>query len=428
MFIDRAQLFIESGKGGDGAVSFRREKYVPRGGPNGGRGGNGGNVILRASGRKNTLYDLTFQSRYQAQPGISGRGNNRSGANGQDCIIEVPIGTQIFDEASGQMLADLLQENDTVIVARGGRGGRGNATFRTSVNRAPRFAEKGEPGKGRLIRLDLKLIADVGIAGLPNAGKSTFLAAVTRAKPLIAEYPFSTLQPNLGMVERHGQRLMLVDIPGIIQGAHQGIGLGLQFLRHIERTRFLLFLIDVSPHANVSPREAYGVLKDECSRYSLTLAEKPYAVVGTKLDLAKDRRGLNELEQIALANQLPIFGISAPTGLGIAELLDFLVLKLSELPKGEAVSTVSHELVPQPMVLTEKEYRFQSPFLEGILRETEPLDKEGLTLLNRKLQETDFIRYLKPLRENSIVNVGSIRFVWDGRKLKLSESSSENVQ
>src|SRR6058998_4327520 len=268
MFVDEVRIFVKAGRGGDGACSFRREKYVPHGGPDGGDGGNGGTVIVVASRRLTTLLDLRYQQHYEAKPGNPGEGSNRHGRTAPDVIIHVPVGTVITDEATGETLADLTADGQSQVVARGGRGGRGNANFATSTNRIPTRTEPGTPGEERWLHLELKLLADVGLVGFPNAGKSTLIAAISAARPKIAEYPFTTLTPNLGIV-RWGETesFAVADIPGIIEGAHDGKGLGFQFLRHIERTSFLLHMIDVSEWAPEEPVKSFEIMRQELAAY-----------------------------------------------------------------------------------------------------------------------------------------------------------------
>ncbi|MDX1673763.1 MAG: GTPase ObgE [Longimicrobiales bacterium] len=283
MFVDEATINVYAGAGGAGAEAFRREKYVARGGPSGGNGGKGGDVILRVDEQLSTLLDFRYREHHKAERGQHGEGGNRTGASGDDLVLKVPAGTYVSDADTGEELGELLAPGEELVVARGGRGGRGNAAFASPTNRAPREWEPGEPGEERRIKLELKLIADVGLVGLPNAGKSTLLAAVSAARPKVAEYPFTTLQPNLGVVQLSDSRtFVLADIPGIIEGAHEGKGLGHQFLRHIERTRLLAFLV---PADSEDLAADLGTLRAEVEEYSGELAEKPYCVVITKADL-----------------------------------------------------------------------------------------------------------------------------------------------
>jgi GTP-binding protein len=285
-FIDEVTIIVQSGDGGRGCVSFRRERFIPRGGPDGGDGGKGGDVIFHVTSRKRTLYHLRFKKHYQAPHGENGQGSQRTGHGGGDLTIEVPAGTLVIDAETGETLFDLTQPEQDVVVAKGGRGGQGNLRFKTSTNRAPRFAQPGEPGQTLTLRLELKLLADVGIIGLPNAGKSTLISILSAAQPKIANYPFTTLTPNLGVVQIHGREpLIAADIPGLIEGAHTGAGLGIRFLRHVERTRILLHLIDASTLDPENPLAPLHAVNRELSMYSAALAQKPQLVVLNKLDV-----------------------------------------------------------------------------------------------------------------------------------------------
>ena len=325
MFVDEVRIFVHSGRGGDGVCSFRREKYVPRGGPDGGDGGNGGNVIVVASGRLTTLLDLRYQQHYEAKPGNPGEGSNRHGRTAPDVIIHVPVGTVITDEATGETLADLTADGQSQVVARGGRGGRGNGNFATSTNRIPTRTEPGTPGEERWLHLELKLLADVGLVGFPNAGKSTLIAAISAARPKIADYPFTTLTPNLGVVSWGEDRSFVVaDIPGLIEGAHEGKGLGVQFLRHIERTSFLLHLVDISEWAAEDPVVSFEVMRKELAAYDPSLKTRPSAVVGTKLDIRGDEQRLDRLRTYCKRHRLRFFPISAVTREGLGALISFV--------------------------------------------------------------------------------------------------------
>ena len=325
MFVDEARIFVKAGDGGNGCCSFRREKYVPRGGPNGGDGGDGGSIILRADPQLHTLLDLTYQQRYTAPRGGHGEGKDCHGRNGEDRVIPVPVGTVIYDDHSGDQLADLAVPGQTMIVARGGRGGRGNARFATPTHRAPRRADPGEPGEERTLRLELKLLADVGVIGLPNAGKSTLLSAISAARPKIADYPFTTLTPQLGVArDAAGRSFVVADIPGIIEGAHEGKGLGLQFLRHVERTRLMLHLIDIGVGRQGDPVKEFEVLRRELAAYQPELAEKPLVLAANKIDIKGAGRDLTALRRYAKKEKIPFFAISAVTGEGLAPLLNFL--------------------------------------------------------------------------------------------------------
>jgi len=325
MFLDHAVIEVVAGRGGAGAVSFRRESYVPRGGPDGGDGGKGGDVVLVADPQLWTLMDYRYRQRYAAPSGNDGQGQNRTGRSGEDLVLRVPPGTSVRDADSGEPLGELLNEGDRLVVAAGGRGGRGNASFATATNQAPRHAQPGEEGEARRIELELKLIADVGLVGEPNAGKSTLLAAISRATPKIAEYPFTTLTPNLGVAQLSDSRSFVVaDIPGIIEGAHEGRGLGHEFLRHIERTRTLALLI---PADAIDPQAEYDLLRRELETYSEELAGKPHCVVFSKADLLPADWPKPEVEAPEAWGQ---FLISAVAGRGVRELLEALWLHAQE--------------------------------------------------------------------------------------------------
>ena len=312
MLIDLARIHVIAGKGGDGCVSFRREKYVPKGGPDGGDGGDGGSVMLRVDPHVRTLLDCREAPRYRAESGRAGSGNSRTGKDGEDVVIKIPPGTVVKDAESGAVLADLVGPDATWVAARGGRGGRGNARFATATHQAPRRADPGQPGEDRWLELELKLIADVGLVGLPNAGKSTLLSRISRARPRIADYPFTTLEPNLGIVSRDPERQFVVaDLPGLIEGAHAGKGLGLEFLRHVERTRVLVFLLDVT---RPSPADDLRLLEDELARYRLELSQKPRLVTLTKADLLPAEAHAAAPARAGLPEALLI---SAHSGLGL---------------------------------------------------------------------------------------------------------------
>jgi len=345
MFIDEIVIHIKAGDGGNGCVSFRREKYVPKGGPNGGDGGDGGSVILEASLSSRTLLNLRFQSMFKADKGANGSSNRKSGRMGADLIIVVPEGTVVKDNESGEFLGDLKAAGDTLVVAQGGRRGRGNARFATSTNQAPRHAEKGRPGEERRLYLELKLIADVGLIGLPNAGKSTLISKVSAAKPRIAEYPFTTIHPNLGMVltdmskGAQDQSFCIADLPGLIQGAHEGIGLGDRFLRHIERNRILVHMIDVSSSTGPDdPIEAFHTVFEEMRLYSQALIQKKQIVVANKIDdVAQDK--LQALEHLCQEKGYPFVKISAATGENTKSLIRLIQQTLSELDQAKNIKS-----------------------------------------------------------------------------------------
>ncbi|HEU4641106.1 MAG TPA: GTPase ObgE [Gemmatimonadaceae bacterium] len=329
MFIDRVVVRVKAGDGGSGIISFRREKFVPMGGPDGGDGGRGGNVIVRADSNLSTLLDYTYRDSWKAESGDHGSGANKSGRSGDDVVLPVPPGTVVRDLDTGELLGEVLQSGDEIVVARGGRGGHGNAFFARSTQQAPRHYQPGEDGEQRTLELELKLIADVGLVGQPNAGKSTLLSVISAARPKIADYPFTTLSPNLGVVPLSDHRTFVVaDIPGIIEGAHEGKGLGLQFLRHIERTRILAFLIPLDAD---DWQAEYDGLRAEVRSYSEELGRKPHCVVFTKMDLLGD----DEPPPIEAPEAFGIFAISSATRTGIDRLIDALWRELLQLRKAE---------------------------------------------------------------------------------------------
>ncbi len=327
MFIDQAEIEVKAGDGGDGAVTFRREKYVPKGGPSGGNGGKGGDVIIQAFSNLNTLLDFKYKRKYLADDGAIGGSSLKDGKNGKDILIKVPIGTIVKDLVSGKNITDLDEDGKKIIVAKGGRGGKGNSNFATPTNQAPRFAENGKKGESKKIILELKLIADVGIVGFPNAGKSTLISVISSAKPKIADYPFTTLEPNLGIVYYKDYKSFTVaDIPGIIEGAHEGKGLGLKFLRHIERTKILLFLIEITSE-NIE--KDFKVVLNELKQYSKKLAERKKIIALSKTDLISNKDLEKRTHKKFSKEDIPIIPISAVTNEGIPRLLD----KLWELLK-----------------------------------------------------------------------------------------------
>lgn len=342
MFIDRARIFVQSGKGGDGMSSFRHEKFVPKGGPNGGDGGQGGNVVLVADRNVNTLVDFRFRRLFKAKPGGKGEGSNKYGRNAEDLLIAVPLGTIVKDEETGQVMADLSRDGQRAIVAKGGRGGRGNWHFRTSANRTPTFAERGEPGEERWLRLELKVLADVGLLGYPSVGKSSILRKVSAAQPEVAAYHFTTLNPILGVVNLPDHRsFVMADIPGLIDGASEGVGLGHDFLRHIERTKILIHVVDVSGIEGRDPIEDYEKINAELAKYSEKLARKRQVVAANKIDLLGDSDNLERLMDYMTAHGVEVYPICAMTGEGMDKLL-------------ERVWTMLEEYVEEPDETTEE--------------------------------------------------------------------------
>jgi GTP-binding protein len=349
MFVDEADIHVAAGHGGAGALSFRREKFVPRGGPDGGNGGKGGSVYLVADPHRNTLVHFRFTTEFAARRGGHGEGSLRTGRDGDDLEIPVPVGTTVYQHdpltaGSDEFVADLTTAGQRVLVARGGRGGLGNAHFATSTNRAPRKHQPGEPGEHFHLRLRLKLLADVGLVGFPNAGKSTFIARVSAAKPKIADYPFTTLTPNLGVVTMSDDRsLVVADVPGLIEGAHAGQGLGHQFLRHIERTKVLIHLVDVSGASGRDPVDDFDVLRKELSLYNPELLEKPQLVAANKIDAVDEAARVARLEARARELELPFFRVSAVTGEGVQQLLEAAWPHVAEARAAEAAAAALME-------------------------------------------------------------------------------------
>ena len=343
MFVDEAKISVKAGDGGNGCVAFRREKYVPRGGPSGGDGGRGGSIFLEANPNDNTLLRYRYNREFKADRGRHGEGSNCSGVSGDDTILKVPVGTLVFDATGNVLLADLKKPGQRLLVAQGGRGGRGNQHFAKPWHQAPREKEEGEAGEERNLRLELKLLADVGLVGFPNAGKSTLISVISAARPKIANYPFTTLEPNLGVVNAdggtggHGTELgrtfVVADLPGLIEGASQGAGLGIRFLRHVERTRLLVHLIDTSDMAEMDPVKAFEIIEGELGAFSKKLLEKPMIVVATKMDATTDRTKLEELQKFCKKKGLEFHAISAAAGEGVKELVRGIADALDKIPK-----------------------------------------------------------------------------------------------
>jgi GTP-binding protein len=330
MFVDRVKIFVKAGDGGRGCVSFRREPYVPKGGPDGGMGGKGGDVALVAVSHQNTLLPLRYHTEFRAERGTHGGPGNRTGAEGSDLLIQVPPGTAAVLEETGEPLGEVLREGDRLLLARGGRGGRGNRSFLSNRNRAPRESEPGGEGEERWVRLDLRLIADVGLLGFPNAGKSTLLAAISAARPKVGDYPFTTLSPVLGVVEVDERSFVAADIPGIIEGAHAGAGLGLQFLRHVERTRVLLHVVDASGLSGRDPGQDLRAVRDEVREWNPEMLERPQLVAATKRDALGEEDPLPSLREAAGELGLEVIPVSAATGAGLLELRRALASRVAE--------------------------------------------------------------------------------------------------
>jgi GTP-binding protein len=352
-FVDEAVIHVKAGNGGNGCVAFRREKFVPRGGPAGGDGGRGGHVILLADPSVKTLVDLHLQRTYKAENGQHGQGSNKHGADGKDLVIRVPVGTVVYDAETGELIADLVKVGQRVIVARGGRGGRGNAAFATPTRQTPVFAELGEPGEERTLRLELKLLADVGIIGYPNVGKSTLISRISAARPKIADYPFTTLVPNLGTVRVDNFSFVVADLPGLIEGAHRGVGLGHQFLRHAERTSLLLHMVDIAAVEGRDPICDFETINEELRLYSPELAKKPQIVVANKMDLPNARENLRRCLPYWRERGYEVFAISALTGEGIEPLVYRMADLVKAMQPTAPLPEASEEVIVAPPKRTE---------------------------------------------------------------------------
>ena len=396
MFSDYVKIRIKSGNGGNGAVSFRREKYVAAGGPDGGDGGKGGDVYFYVDPNQNTLINFRYNKKYSAEDGKNGEGGHRYGKSGENLRIGVPLGTIVKDANTGLMLADLSMPNQEELILSGGRGGKGNSHFATSTRQAPRFSQDGEKTEEKEIILELKVLADVGLLGFPNVGKSTFLSVVTSATPKIANYQFTTLEPNLGVVKStYGDSFVIADIPGIIEGASEGVGLGLKFLRHIERTRLLLHFIDVSGSEGRNPVEDFNTINSELAKYSEKLAKRKQIIVATKADILQNEESFKELEKMAKEKNIEIFKISAVTGDGIKELLTYTSKILKTLPKEDLVESGFEERKiytleeVEPFTITKEKDMFivDGPQVRNILRRVNMEDNESLYYFQKCLEE-----------------------------------------
>ena len=423
MFTDYAKITIKSGNGGDGAVTFRREKYVAAGGPDGGDGGRGGSIYFQVDPNANTLIDFRYTKKFKAQSGENGSGNNKYGKSGEDLYINVPIGTVIKDAETGKIVADLSKEGQKELVLKGGRGGKGNSHFATATRQAPRFSEDGEKGEEKELILELKLLADVGLLGFPNVGKSTFLSVVTDAKPKIANYHFTTIEPNLGVVKtKNGESFVIADIPGLIEGASEGTGLGIQFLRHIERTRLLLHVIDVSASEGRDPVEDYYVINKELEKYSKKLAQRKQIIVANKIDAMQDSTLYERLEKLAKEKGLEIFKISAATGEGVKELMHEVAKVLKTLPKEQIVEETTPRKVyrleeEEPYTITRKDDMFvvDGPAIRELMRKVNMEDNESLYYFQKRLSELGVNQKLKDagVQEGDTVKVFDYLLEWE---------------
>ena len=421
MLVDYTKIYVKSGDGGNGAITFRREKYVAAGGPDGGDGGKGGDVYFIVDPDSNTLINFRYNKKYKAQNGENGSGNRCYGKSGEDLYIKVPLGTVIKDSQTGKVIADLSEKGQKELIFPGGRGGKGNAHFATSTRQAPRFAQNGEKGIEKEIILELKLLADVGLIGFPNVGKSTILSMVTSARPKIADYHFTTLEPNLGVVKtEYGDSFVIADIPGIIEGASEGTGLGLQFLRHIERTRLLLHVIDISGSENRKPVEDFKIINEELKKYSEKLSKRKQIIVANKIDSMQDETLYQELEELAKKENLEIFKVSAATGEGLKQLFTRVSEVLKTLPKeniiednGETLYTLKEEK-GFDIVVENGEYIVKGPDIDRLMRRVNLEDNESLYFFQKMLNNLGIEEALKKagIQEGDTVKFNEWEMEW----------------
>ena len=421
MFVDYTKIYVKSGDGGNGAISFRREKYVASGGPDGGDGGKGGDVYFTVNPDANTLIDFRYNKKFKAENGKNGSGAHCYGKSGEDLYIKVPKGTVIKDGKTGKTIADLSEDGQTELVLPGGRGGKGNSHFATATRQAPRFAQDGEKGIEKELILELKLIADVGLVGFPNVGKSTILSTVTAATPKIADYHFTTLEPSLGVVNtKHNGSFVMADIPGIIEGASEGVGLGLKFLRHIERTRLLLHVIDVSGSEGRSPVEDFEKINEELKKYSEKLASRKQIIVANKADILQSDENFEELKKTAEKKDFEIFKISAATKQGIDDLMEHVAEILKTLPKEELVEAqdkVVYELKDEIGFTVTKDgedYVVAGPVIDKILGRVNMADNESLYYFQKCLREYGIEDELRKqdIQPGDTVKFGNWDFEW----------------
>lgn len=422
MFTDYTKIIVKSGDGGSGAITFRREKYVASGGPDGGDGGKGGDVYFVVDPDQNTLINFRYNKKYKAQNGENGSGNRCFGKSGEDLYIKVPRGTVIKDAETLKVIADLSEEGQCELVFPGGRGGKGNSHFATATRQAPRFAQGGEKGIEKEVILELKLIADVGLIGFPNVGKSTILSMVTSARPKIADYHFTTLEPNLGVVKsEYGDSFVIADIPGIIEGASQGVGLGLKFLRHIERTRLLLHVIDVSGSENRNPVEDFKIINEELKKYSEKLATRKQIIVANKADVMQDETLYKELEELAKKEDIKIFKISAATGEGLKELFRYVSEVIRTLPKETIVEgdervvyTLKEDIAEFEIIKENGEFIVQGPAVDRLMGRVNLEDNESLYYFQKTLHNLGIEEALKRegVQEGDTVRFNDWEFAW----------------
>lgn len=426
MFIDKVKIFVKAGDGGNGIVAFRREKFVPRGGPAGGDGGNGGNVVFRVDNGLRTLMDFRYQKHFKATRGENGRSKGQHGANAEDLIIFVPPGTVIKDAETQEIIADLVEEDQEALVARGGRGGKGNIRFATSVNPAPKIAENGAPGEERWIELELKLLADVGLIGYPSVGKSTLLSVVSAARPKIGAYHFTTLSPNLGVVRlRDGRSFVMADLPGLIEGAHQGVGLGHQFLRHVERTKILVHMIDMAATEGRDPYQDFRQINEELALYRQDLAKRPQLIVANKMDLPQAEEQLEKFKQ-NFSEEIEIYPISAETREGIDKLLFAIIDRLEQAEQEHLI--VTHD---ERELAGHKLYQAEAPTDPfQIRRENEVYIVEG-EKIERLMQMTNFafhesvLRFGQKMKQMGVEDALRAKGAKEGDTIRIGEMEFE---
>ena len=422
MFVDYTKIIIKSGDGGNGAITFRREKYIPSGGPDGGDGGKGGDIYFEVDPDSNTLIDFRYHKKYKAQNGENGSGSNCTGKSGEDLIIKVPIGTVVKEASTGKVIADLSEKGQKELILPGGRGGKGNSHFATSTRQAPHFSQSGEKGIEVEVILELKLLADVGLIGYPNVGKSTILSVVTAATPKIADYHFTTINPNLGVVKTdYGDSFVLADIPGIIEGASEGVGLGIQFLRHIERTRLLLHVIDVSGSEGRNPVDDFYKINEELSKYSKQLSKRKQIIVANKIDAMQDSSLYQTLENLAKEKGLEIFKISAVTGQGLKELFQRVSEVLKTLPKEElegssekVIYTLKEDREEFSVQVVDGEYIVTGPAIDRLMSRVNIEDNESLSYFQKVLEQIGVNAKLKQMnvKEGDTIKLNDWEFEW----------------
>ena len=423
MFTDYVKITAKAGNGGNGAISFRHEKYVAAGGPDGGDGGKGGDIYFVVDQDANTLIDFRYKKKFKAENGNNGEGARRFGKSGEDLYIKVPIGTIIKDAKTERVLADLSEKNQKALILHGGRGGKGNSNFATATRQAPRFAQDGEDGEEKELILELKLLADVGLIGFPNVGKSTLLSIVTDAKPKIADYHFTTLDPNLGVVKKeYGESFVIADIPGVIEGASEGIGLGTQFLRHIERTRLLFHVIDVSGSEGRNPVEDFYTINNELKKYSQKLSERKQIIVANKIDSMQDESLYKNLEKLAKEKGLEIFKISAATNTGIKELIIHVSQVLKTLPKENLIEISNEEKLytledeePFTITMDGKTYVVNGPAVEKLMKRVNLNDNESMYYFHKTLDELGVSQRLKEMgiKDGDSVTIAGWELEWE---------------